>query len=92
MVGFIAGTILDKKFIVSYFNVSLQKKCLHSQICKNWSIFFAGLPKKENAELFNIHFCCCSDSVSALEMSQPLLQELILLETQGVEAYDALVK
>ena len=57
----------------------------------SWSIIFAGLPNKENADLFNNHFFCCSDSVSALEMSQPLSQELIKLETHGVEAYDALL-
>ena len=36
----------------------------------------AGLPRQENTKIDNIHFCCCSDVVSALDMTGPLAQEL----------------
>lgn len=57
----------------------------------SWSVMFAGLPRRENAKIVNIHFCCCSDVVSALDMSGPLAQELIELESTGIEAYDSLL-
>ena len=49
---------------------------------------FAGLPRHENAKIRNIHLCCCSDVVSAVDMAQPLAQELCHLEKDGIEAYD----
>ncbi|KAL5474419.1 hypothetical protein EMCRGX_G026363 [Ephydatia muelleri] len=38
----------------------------------------------------NIHFLCTSDSMSALDMANPIADELILLESSGLEVYDAL--
>ncbi len=35
----------------------------------SWSVLFAGLPRHENMK--NIHFICCSDAVSALDMVVP---------------------
>ena len=51
----------------------------------------AGLPRHENAKICNIHYCCCSDVVSAIDMTGPLAQELIDIETNGIEAYDSLL-
>ena len=47
----------------------------------------AGLPKKENAKLENIHFICTSNKVSVLELAVAPVQELKLLE-DGIVAYD----
>lgn len=55
----------------------------------SWSVIFAGLPRQDNAKLCNIHFCCCSDIVSALDMTEALAIELTNLELDGIEAYDA---
>ena len=58
----------------------------------SWSVLFAGLPRQDNAKIKNIHFICCSDVVSALDMAVPLSQELQDLEMHGVDAYDSLLK
>lgn len=58
----------------------------------SWSVMFAGLPRHENAKIRSIHFCCCSDVVSAVDMTPPIAQELCALEKNGVEAFDALLK
>lgn len=55
----------------------------------SWSIMPAGLPRHEVSKLPNIHFCCCSDVASAVEMSEAIVPELKLLERDGIEAYDA---
>ena len=55
---------------------------------KSWSMMFAGLPRKENAKLCNIHFCCCSDEISVLDMAGPIAQELTDLK---MNAYDSLL-
>lgn len=55
-------------------------------------ILLAGLSRKENAQLHNIHFVCCSNKLSMLEMSKPLASEMTLLEDKGVIVYDAFLK
>ena len=52
-------------------------------------IIIAGLPRKENAQLHNIHFVCCSNQLSMLEMSKPIASEMKELAEQGIEIYDA---
>ena len=37
----------------------------------------------------NLHFLCTSDKVSPVEMSKPIVDELRMLEQEGMEAYDA---
>ena len=54
-----------------------------------WNVMLAGLPTKLNACLSNIHFLTCSDSVSVLEMAEPIVEELLHLEREGTEVYDA---
>ena len=54
----------------------------------SWCFLLAGLPKKENAKLENIHFICTSNKVSVLELAVAPVQELKLLE-DGIVAYDA---
>lgn len=56
----------------------------------SWSVLLAGLPRKENAKIPNIHFCCCSDLVSAMDMCEEIASELKLVENEGVVAFDAL--
>ena len=54
----------------------------------SWCFLLAGLPKKENAKLENIHFICTSNKVSVLQLAVAPVQELKLLE-DGIVAYDA---
>lgn len=58
----------------------------------SWSLMLAGLPRKENAKIPNIHFCCCSDLVSAMDMCEEIVSELKHVENEGVVAFDALTK
>lgn len=63
-------------------------------ISKKWnkfdsfSVMLAGLPRHQNSKLTNIHFCCCSNKASAVDMTTAIVSELELLE-EGIEAYDA---
>lgn len=62
---------------------------------KKWHKFDSwspGLSRHENAKLSKIHFCCCSDVVSAVDMTIALAPELNQLEKDGMIAYDALLK
>ena len=54
-----------------------------------WCVKLAGLPKKENSKLHNIHFVCCSNKVSVMDMCAPLASELQEIEATGINAYDA---
>ena len=55
-----------------------------------WSVKFVELPREENAKINNIHFLCCSDVISALDMAGPLAQQLYDIETNGIEEFDIL--
>ena len=55
-------------------------------------ILLAGLSRKDNAKLYNIHFVCCSNKLSILDMAQPIVTEMILLEERGIVVYDAHLK
>lgn len=55
----------------------------------NWAILLAGLPKKENAKIENIHLVAASNKASAIEMSEPIVKDLQMLEEEGVVVYDA---
>lgn len=57
---------------------------------ESWYLSLAGLSHHLNARLENIHFICCSESVSPLGLSRPIAQELSTLETEGVVMFDAL--
>ena len=57
----------------------------------SWSVMLAGLPRKQNSKIPNIHFLCCSDVISAMDMSEALVPELIQLEKEGIEAFDSLL-
>ena len=52
-----------------------------------WTLILAGLPKQENAKLHNIHFICCSNRVSVLDMASPIVNDLISLD-KGMEMFD----
>ena len=56
----------------------------------SWSVMLAGLPRSENSKISNIHFVCCSDVMSAVDMTESIAHELVNLEMEGVDAYDAL--
>jgi hypothetical protein len=56
-----------------------------------FSIDSSGLPQSEKNRLENIHFLCCSNKVDALGLAEPLVDNLLLLES-GVEMYDAVEK
>ena len=53
-----------------------------------WCMTMAGIPKIEANKFHNIHFISCSNNVSAMEMADPLVADLLLLEN-GVKMYDA---
>ena len=57
--------------------------------CESWFLSLAGLPRHQNTRLENIHFVCCSDSVSPLDLSGPIAQELTNLEKEGAPVFDA---
>lgn len=50
-----------------------------------------GLPQEEKNKLENIHFLCTSNKVDALELAEPLVDNLLKLE-EGVIMYDALLE
>ena len=57
----------------------------------SWSVMLAGLPRHENSKMSNIHFICCSDVASSIEMAEAIVGELKILE-EGIEAFDAMLK
>ena len=54
-----------------------------------WALLLAGLPWHESNKLENIHLIYCSNRASPLEMAQPLAEQLISLEIEGVEVFDS---
>jgi hypothetical protein len=63
---------------------------------KKWNKFdvvcisLACLPKKESQSLKNIHFIACTNNLSVLEISKPVVDDFLLLE-KGVEMFDAYI-
>ena len=57
---------------------------------ESWYLSFAGLPHHLNSRIENINFVCSFDSVSPLDMAEPIAQQLTALETEGVFTYYAL--
>ena len=55
----------------------------------NLCLMLAGLPRHLNSQLSNIHLTSFSDSVSTLQMVEPIADKLILLENEGMEVFDA---
>lgn len=53
-----------------------------------WGLRLAGLSVSVNSKLHNIFFLCCSNKCDALDMLQPLVDDLIDLEMNGIVAYD----
>ena len=56
---------------------------------ESYYLLIAGLPRHMNAQLEHIHFINTSDKVSPLELSRPIVDELNVLEMEGIELYDA---
>ena len=56
-----------------------------------WAMLLAGLPKEENTKLSNIHLLTASNKVRALELVEPIVNDLLKLE-KGVIMYDAYFK
>lgn len=54
-----------------------------------WALRIAGLSIQENSRLHNIHLLCCSNKCTVLEMSRPLVDDLLNLEQQGIFVFDA---
>ena len=50
-----------------------------------WAMMFAGLPRKVNGHLENIHFLCASNKVPALKMAEPIVQQLLRLEERWMQ-------
>ena len=64
-------------------NVSKKWHALNS-----WCFLLAGLPRHTNTSLSNIHFICCSDKATVIEMAEPMVDELRFLEDNGILCYD----
>ena len=47
----------------------------------SWSVMLAGLSRHENSKISNLYFSCCSDVLSAMEMSEVIAANLKYLET-----------
>ena len=67
-----------------------QSKKWHELDC--WCALLAGLPKDKNTKLENIHLLSCSDHAACLDMAVSITDELIQLETSGIEVYDGFLK
>eukprot|EP00731_Ephydatia_muelleri_P017962 Em0011g2a len=55
----------------------------------SWYLLLAGLGRHANAKPSNIHFVTTSNKVSPLDQCVPIVEELLLLESEGIEVYDA---
>ena len=56
-----------------------------------WCVTLAGLPIKEARKFEHIHFVACSNTLSAMQMTRPLVDDLKRLE-EGVYVYDAFLQ
>lgn len=54
-----------------------------------WAMMLAGLPRAINSNLNNIHFLCASNLADFMQMSQPIVDDLLALENDGILTYDA---
>ncbi|KAL5515795.1 hypothetical protein EMCRGX_G001015 [Ephydatia muelleri] len=54
----------------------------------SWCFLLAGLRQKDNAQFCNIHFICTSNQVPVMEMTHPLVDQLLELE-RGIVVFDA---
>lgn len=57
-----------------------------------WALLLAGLPHNMNSHLENIHFICASNQASCLEIAKPIVEDLLVLENDGVVMFDSLLK
>ena len=53
-----------------------------------WAMMLAGLPRAHNSQLENIHFICCSNEASAIEMADPIVKDLPHSTQRGDEIID----
>ena len=56
---------------------------------ESFYLLLARLPSRDNMQHINIHFICSFDSVTPLDMAEPIARELATLENEGVEVFDA---
>lgn len=56
-----------------------------------WALMLAGLPRAENAKLHNIHFMTASNQVNALELFEPISDDLLKLE-RGIIMHDSFLQ
>ena len=55
---------------------------------ESFCVLLAGLPLEQNTKHQNIHFVCTSNKVPVMEMANPFVDELKILE-DGIIVYDA---
>ena len=75
--------------LILYSDDTSGNKSKKWHLFNSWSVLLAGLPRETNSQLTNIHFLSWSDKVSVLEMAEPITNELVHLEREGTEVYDA---
>ena len=54
-------------------------------------MLLAGLPHNINSRLENIHFICASNQASCLQTAEPIVEDLLVLENDGVVMFDSLL-
>lgn len=54
-----------------------------------WAMILAGLPRSTNSQLENIHFMTASNRIGCLELVKPIVDNLIVLESEGMVMFDA---
>ena len=55
-----------------------------------WAMLLAGLPRSINGYLENIHFISASNQADWLSQAKPLVDDLLVLEDEGMVMYDAM--
>lgn len=55
-------------------------------------MMLAGLPRAINSHTCSIHFLCASNKVDCLQLVKPIVDDLLVLQNEGVITYDAFLK
>ncbi|KAG0138984.1 hypothetical protein CROQUDRAFT_55407 [Cronartium quercuum f. sp. fusiforme G11] len=81
--------------IIRHFPVTLYSDDTSGNVSKKWNKHMSfyctllGLPPKLTNQEFNMHFISTSNSASALELGEYLIDRINQSNTEGFEVYDA---
>ncbi|KAL5479214.1 hypothetical protein EMCRGX_G022708, partial [Ephydatia muelleri] len=82
------SVVVPVSSIFAFYDTS-GNKCKKWNKFECWYLLFGGLSRHDNAKPQNIHFISCTNEMDVLDMTEPIAQQLTLLETEGVVVYDA---